>query len=63
MLLLRKYRLDKNLTQEQLANMLGVAKTTISMWESGDRKPDIFMLKKIADLFGISTDDLLGHRN
>lgn len=63
MLLLRKYRLDKNLTQGQLADMLGVAKTTISMWESGDRKPDIFMLKKIADLFSISTDDLLGHQN
>lgn len=63
MLLLRKYRLDKNLTQGQLADMLGVAKTTISMWESGDRKPDIFMLKKIADLFSISTDDLLGRQN
>lgn len=60
MLLIRKYRLDNNLTQEQLAAKLGVAKTTISMWESGDRKPDIFMLKKIANLFGITTDELLG---
>lgn len=60
MFLLRKYRLNNNMTQEQLANELGVAKTTISMWESGDRKPDIFMLKKIADLFGITTDELLG---
>lgn len=45
---IKKYRLKKGLTQENLANLLNVSKSTIGMWETGARKPDIIKLKKLA---------------
>ena len=51
------------LTQEQLAEMLGVTAQAVSKWENDQSCPDIAMLPKLADIFGISTDVLLGHLN
>ena len=48
------------LTQDQLAEKLGVTAQAVSKWENDQSCPDITMLPKIADLFGISTDALLG---
>lgn len=42
-----------------LAEKLGVGKTTISMWETGERKPDIITLKKLSEIFDCTTDALL----
>jgi DNA-binding XRE family transcriptional regulator len=56
---IRQYREKKGWTQEDVANRVGVAKTTVSMWETGDRKPDIITLKKLASIFECTTDDLL----
>ncbi|GKU24853.1 helix-turn-helix domain-containing protein [Clostridium folliculivorans] len=47
-------------TQKQLAELLGVAQTTIANYENGIRIPDAEMLQKMADLFDISLDYLLG---
>jgi methanogenic corrinoid protein MtbC1 len=47
-------------TQKQIAELLGVAQTTIANYENGVRMPDAEMLQKIADLFDISLDHLLG---
>lgn len=47
-------------TQKQLAELLCVAQTTIANYENGVRMPDAEMLQKIADLFDISLDYLLG---
>ena len=48
------------LTQDQLAEQLGVTAQAVSKWENDQSCPDILMLPKLAELFGISTDELLG---
>lgn len=57
---LRKLRTERQLTQEQLAETLGVAPQTVSRWEIGTVAPDISMLPVIAGYFGITVDRLLG---
>lgn len=56
-------RNKKNITQEHLANALGIARATIAMYETDKREPDNTNLKKIADFFGVSIDYLLGRKN
>ena len=53
-------RKELGLTQEQLAEQLGVTAQAVSKWENNISFPDIAMLPKLADLFGITTDHLLG---
>lgn len=53
-------RKRKNLTQDQLAEKLGVTAQAVSKWENDQSCPDITMLPKLADIFGISIDELLG---
>lgn len=55
---LRKLRMDKKLTQEQLANMLGVSSQSVSRWECGNTLPDVMLLPQIARLYGVTVDDL-----
>lgn len=57
---LRGLRKQHGLTQEQLANALSCAKSTISQYENGINEPDLEMLTRIADFFGVSLDFLLG---
>ena len=52
-----------NLPQEQLARLLGVDRSTISSYESNMRQPSLDTLSRIADVFGVSTDYLLGRTN
>lgn len=54
------YRHKAGLTQEQLASKLDVTPSCIAMWETGNRKPDIINLKKLAHILGCTTDELLG---
>ena len=58
-LLISKMRKNKNLTQNELANQLGVSHKTISKWETGNWLPDIIMLKKISKTFNITIEELL----
>ena len=48
------------LTQEGLAQKLGVTNQAVSKWESGQCCPDLALLPRIADLFGITIDELFG---
>ena len=48
------------LTQDKLAEMLGVTAQAVSKWENDQSCPDITMLPQLADIFGITTDELLG---
>lgn len=50
------------LTQDQLAEKLGVTAQAVSKWENDQSCPDITLLSQLADIFGISTDELLGHK-
>lgn len=61
MLHLKKLREQKQLTQSELSKLLGISPSTIGMYEQGRREPDNETLKKIAVLFGVSTDYLLGN--
>ena len=56
---IRAFRERVGLTQEALAKRCGVVKSAVSMWETGDRKPDIIMVKRLAGIFGCTTDELL----
>lgn len=53
-------RKERNLTQEALANALGVTNQAVSKWESDQNCPDIVLLPAIADFFGSSIDALFG---
>lgn len=55
---LRKLRLEKTMTQEQLANILGVSVQSVSRWECGNTLPDVMLLPEIARLYGVTVDDL-----
>lgn len=57
---IKSLRKGKGYTQAHLAKLLGVARSTVSMWESSPQEPDNETLGKIADVFGVSTDYLLG---
>ena len=56
---IRFYRDKLGFTQVSLAEILGVSQGTVANWENGARKPDVFMLKRIAEVLGCTTDDLL----
>lgn len=55
---LRQLRLEKKLTQEQQANILGVSVQSVSRWECGNTLPDVMLLPEIARLYGVTVDDL-----
>lgn len=57
---LAELRKKNNLTQQELGDVLSVSYQTISKWENGVVSPDISMLPKISQYFGISVDALLG---
>ncbi len=57
---LNELRNAAGLTQAELANVLSVSDKVISKWENGLSSPDIDMLVRIADYFGVSTDVMLG---
>ncbi|HQO70469.1 MAG TPA: helix-turn-helix transcriptional regulator [Clostridia bacterium] len=58
---IRKYRKLRGMTQEQLAEAMGVSVGAVSKWESSQMNPEIGMIVKIADFFQLSVDSLLGY--
>lgn len=56
---LKDLRERKKLKQEDLAELLGVAQSTISMWETGNALPRAEILKRLAKILGCTTDELL----
>ncbi len=59
---IRNNRKRMSLTQEQLAEAMGVSVATVSKWENGSVSPDVAMLAELADFFQISVDVLLGYK-
>lgn len=57
---LRKAREEKGLTQAEVAKLLDMSASAIGMYEQGRRDPDTDTLKKLAELYEVSTDYLLG---
>lgn len=56
---IKLYRESKNMTQNEIADVLGVKTATVSKYESGTLEPNIESLKKLAELFEVSIDELL----
>lgn len=55
-------RKELGLTQDELGYKLGVTNKAVSKWETGDNLPDIIMLKKLAQVFGLTVDELLSQK-
>lgn len=49
------------LTQEDIAEKLGVTRQSVAKWESGESIPDLDKCKQLADIFGVSLDDLANY--
>ena len=55
---IKQLRFKASLTQEQLAESVGVSAQAVSKWENSAAMPDITLLPKLAEIFGVSIDDL-----
>lgn len=53
-------RIEKNISQQQLAELVFVSRSTIANWETGRRVPDVIMLRRLADIFSVDIAFLLG---
>ena len=58
---LKELRIDKKMQQSELGNLLNLSSSTISLYESDNRKPTPEIIAKVANIFHVSTDYLLGN--
>ena len=57
---IKELRLEQKMTQKALASMLHVQRSTVAGYETKDRQPQLDVIVKIADIFNVTTDYLLG---
>lgn len=60
---IKKYRKNNGMTQEEMAARLGVTAPAVNKWERGNTLPDVTLLAPIARLLGITTDELLSYKD
>ncbi|MDY4787750.1 MAG: helix-turn-helix transcriptional regulator [Bacilli bacterium] len=60
---LSRLRKEKNLTQEDIANKINISSQAVSKWENDLSSPDIDTLVRLANIFDVSLDELLGNEN
>lgn len=60
---MKRLRIERGITQEQLASLLKVSRSTIGMYETGSREPDFETCEAIADIFNVDMDYLMGRSN
>lgn len=58
-----RLRQERNLSQEEVANAIGVSKAAVCGWELGNKTLSIANLCCLADLFLVTTDEILGRRS
>lgn len=56
-----RLRRERSMTQEQLAEALGVSFAAVSKWERGAATPELNLIAEMADLFEVSMDALIGY--
>lgn len=57
---LRKLRMENHLRQDQVARLVGVERSSVSLWKGNLRQPSYTTLVRLANLYGVTTDYLLG---
>lgn len=57
---LKELRINKGISQKEIAEYLGITVAAYSLYERGNREPNITMLRKIAEYYNVSIDDILG---
>ena len=55
---LKKLRLEKQMTQEQLAEQMGVSRRTVSRWETGNNLPDLSVIVELADFYDVDLNEI-----
>lgn len=60
---LKELRQEKNISQQKLADIIGVSRSTVAMWETGASQPDNEMLLMLSSCFDVSVDYLLGRED
>ena len=60
---IRDLRKQKRMSQTELAKSAGVSQTTVTAWETGKAEPSSSAVSKLADIFNVTTDYLLGRPN
>lgn len=63
MKVLKELRKRYNWTQQDMAKKLGITRPAYTRYETGEREPDFEMMKKLSNIFGVSTDYLIGNTN
>ena len=56
-----RLRRERKLTQEELADFMGVTKASVSKWEKGINTPDLMLLPRLAAYFDVTVDELIGY--
>ena len=56
---LKELRQEKQMTQEQLAEQMGVSRRTVSRWETGNNLPDLSVIIELADFYEVDMKDLI----
>ena len=56
---IKKIRSEKNITQKQVAEKLSIVQSTVAMWETNKREPDIETIKKIAAVLGVPVSEII----
>lgn len=57
---LRELRMSRKISQQKLSEELGISKSSVNMYERGEREPGIDLLEQIADFFNVDLDYLTG---
>lgn len=57
---IQKLRKSAGMSQEQLSEKLGVSRQAVSKWETGESQPELDKVVKLAEIFGVTADELLG---
>ncbi len=60
---LKALRAEKEISQQELANIIGVSKSSINMYERGEREPSFETLESVADYFNVDMDYLMGRQD
>lgn len=57
---IKDLRVSAGMTQRELADKLGISNAAVAQWETGDNRPTVTNLERMADIFGVTIDYILG---